>query len=117
MLFYVHICVTVFPGMYIPLDDSLQYIAGLERKLARVRGKTRGQRQAESRRLIDALASSRDAHTQRLMESTDARADAGLEADTEHHSSAAVDPQGNAATRGPERDLVWTWHGQGLRFG
>lgn len=81
-------------GMYIPLDDSLQYIAGLERKLARVRGKTRGQRQAESRRLIDALASSRDAHTQRLMESTDARADAGLEADTEHHSSAAVDPQG-----------------------
>ncbi|XP_063598528.1 germ cell nuclear acidic protein-like [Penaeus indicus] len=81
-------------GMYIPLDDSLQYIAGLERKLARVQGKTRSQRQAESRRLIDALASSRDAHTQQLMESTDARADADLEADTEHHSSAAVDPQG-----------------------
>lgn len=81
-------------GMYIPLDDSLQYIAGLERRLARVQGKTRGQRQAESRRLIDALASSRDAHTQQLMESTDARADADLEADTEHHSAAAVDPQG-----------------------
>ncbi|XP_042891637.1 uncharacterized protein LOC122266111 [Penaeus japonicus] len=81
-------------GIYRPLDDSLQYIAGLERKLARVQGKTRGQRQAESRRLIDALATSRDVHTQQLMESTDVCRDPDLETETEHHSSAAVDPQG-----------------------
>lgn len=56
---------------YIPLDDSSQYLEGLERKLSRVQGRTSGQRKKESQQLIDALAGSRSCHTHNLLQNQD----------------------------------------------
>lgn len=58
------------PDNYVPLQDSPQYLAGLEGKLARIRGRTESSRKTESRRLLDALAGSRSCHTAQLMQDT-----------------------------------------------
>lgn len=81
---------------YVPLDDSPQYIAGLERKLARVQGRTSASRQTESRRLIDALAGSRDTHAHQLINTTNNTADEIITEENEHsaHQNTAVDPPG-----------------------
>ncbi|KAG7169880.1 uncharacterized protein LOC121865255 [Homarus americanus] len=86
-------------GDYVPLDDSSQYLAGLERKLACVQGRTTAHRQTESRRLIDALATSRDDHAHHLLNNTNnigADSDV-LEPDNDRSgalTAATVDPQG-----------------------
>ncbi|XP_071551920.1 uncharacterized protein [Panulirus ornatus] len=84
---------------YIPLEDSSQYLAGLERKLACVQGRTAASRQTESRRLIDALTSSRDNHTHQLMHTVNnvGTNNEVFASNSDHcaaHTTAAVDPQG-----------------------
>lgn len=84
---------------YIPLEDSSQYLAGLERKLACVQGRSDVGRQTESSRLIDALATTREDHAHHLMNTpnnvgTDSDV---IEPDSDHSTSftaATVDPQG-----------------------
>lgn len=56
------------PEKYVPLQDSPQYLAGLEGKLARIRGRTESSRKTESCRLLDALAGSRSCHLAQLMQ-------------------------------------------------
>ncbi|XP_066947399.1 coiled-coil domain-containing protein 32 [Macrobrachium rosenbergii] len=80
---------------YVPLDDSSQYLAGLERKLARVQGRSAGRRQTESRRLIDALIGSRDAHAHELVNASNIGNDEIITSESEPaHQTGAVDPQG-----------------------
>ncbi|KAK7079775.1 hypothetical protein SK128_028632 [Halocaridina rubra] len=80
---------------YKPLDDSSQYLASLERKLARIQGRTAKQRQKESQQLIDALAGSRDTHAHQLINTTVNNVD-NMPVDSEliAHQHTAVDPQG-----------------------
>ncbi|KAK8742600.1 hypothetical protein OTU49_001981 [Cherax quadricarinatus] len=86
-------------GDYIALEDSSQYLAGLERKLASIQGRADSGRQRESRRLIDALASSRDSHTHQLMNTPN---NVGIESEvmelendrTASITAASVVPQG-----------------------
>ena len=95
-------------GQYVPLDDSQHYLAGLERKLAQVQGRGTGRRQAESRRLIDALASSRSLHTNELIQQgrndSEGASDDLTAEDSDHpaHTTAAVDPQGSGLGNGRE---------------
>ncbi|XP_068210164.1 coiled-coil domain-containing protein 32 [Palaemon carinicauda] len=80
---------------YVPLDDSSQYLAGLERKLARVQGRTANKRQTESRRLINALVGSRDAHAHELVNASNIGGDEIITSESEPaHQTGAVDPQG-----------------------
>ena len=78
------------------MEDSPQYLAGLERKLARIQGRSAGRRQTESRRLIDALASSRSTHAHQLVNESNLGDDDELVSSEGEpaHQSAAVDPQG-----------------------
>ncbi|KAK3891962.1 hypothetical protein Pcinc_004176 [Petrolisthes cinctipes] len=79
---------------YIPLQDSSQYLAGLERKLAVVQGRASGQRKAESRRLIDALVGTRSAHVSQLVQNSEGVNEELGEEQTPVNSLATVDPQG-----------------------
>ncbi|KAG0715232.1 hypothetical protein GWK47_012433 [Chionoecetes opilio] len=78
---------------YIPLQDSRQYLAGLESKLANVQGRTASARKTESRRLLDALAASRSTHTAQLMRNTEPPCGSLPTNDTAPLSS-TIDPQG-----------------------
>ncbi|XP_076069475.1 uncharacterized protein LOC143041463 [Oratosquilla oratoria] len=81
---------------YMPLPDSSEYLAGLEHKLARLQGKTASGRQKESRRLINALASSREAHISRHLQD-DSATSTGLSELNEDEVcpvSSTVDSQG-----------------------
>lgn len=88
-----------FPsGDYVPLEDSSQYLAGLEQKLAHLQGRAASRRKTESQRLIDALASSRSTHTSQLMRD-DGTSNVGVippdsDTDAPPHMSAPIDPQG-----------------------
>lgn len=78
-----------------PLQDSSQYLAGLERKLAVVQGRVSGQRKAESRRLLDALVGTRSAHVSQLVQGSEGVTEDIGEEQTPVHS-ATVDPQGKS---------------------
>lgn len=78
---------------YVPLQDSQQYLAGLESKLAHIQGRTASTRKTESRRLLDALAGSRSTHTAQLMQDNEASC-GSLPATDCAPSSSTIDPQG-----------------------
>ncbi|MPC53807.1 uncharacterized protein E2C01_047707 [Portunus trituberculatus] len=78
---------------YVPLQDSQQYLAGLESKLARIQGRTASNRKTESRRLLDALAGSRSHQTVQLMQDTESPCGSIPTMDTPP-SSSTIDPQG-----------------------
>ncbi|KAK8377915.1 hypothetical protein O3P69_014093 [Scylla paramamosain] len=77
---------------YVPLQDSQQYLAGLESKLARIQGRTASSRKTESRRLLDALAGSRSHQTAQLMQ--DSESSCGNIPTMDVPSSSTIDPQG-----------------------
>lgn len=81
---------------YVPLQDSPQYLAGLEGKLARLRGRTESSRKTESRRLLDALAGSRSCHIAQLMQDTNTPTLPAADQSDPTPSSLAstIDPQG-----------------------
>ncbi|KAB7501479.1 Uncharacterized protein Anas_03632 [Armadillidium nasatum] len=83
---------------YIPLDDSEQYLAGLEKKLARLQGKTQSSRESERKKLINALAKSKDDHSIDLLKSSNENIEPFLENNNSEENASkglsAVNPQG-----------------------
>lgn len=78
---------------YVPLQDSQQYLAGLESKLAHIQGRTASNRKTESRRLLDALAGSRSNQTAQLMQDSESSCGSIPIMDTPP-SLSTIDPQG-----------------------
>lgn len=78
---------------YVPLQDSQQYLAGLESKLARLQGRAASNRKTESRRLLDALAGSRSNQTAQLMQDSESSC-GGIPIMDTPPSLSTIDPQG-----------------------
>ena len=93
----IHCNYHLLPENYVPLQDSQQYLAGLESKLARIQGRTASNRKTESRRLLDALAGSRSHQTAQLMQDTESPCGSIPTIDTPP-SSSTIDPQGEVTT-------------------